>query len=412
MGIVVQKYGGSSVADVDKIKNVARRVVETKLSGKSVVVVVSALGDTTDDLVDLARQISTTPPEREMDMLLATGEQISVALLAMAIHALGHDAISFTGYQVGILTDCCYTKARIVDVGADRVLQELNKGKIVIVAGFQGVTEDNDITTLGRGGSDTTAVALAASLKAEKCEIYTDVEGVFTADPRIVPEASLIPQITYEEMLEMAATGAKVLQLRSVEYGRNHGVVIHVKCSFTNAAGTVVKEADMTMEQPIISGVTHDTSEGKITIFGVPDKPGIATKVFKPLAEDNINIDMIVQNVSSEGFTDISFTLNLDDLPKAESVIKGIVDELGAKGYDCDKDVAKIAIIGAGMKSNPGVAASMFDVLAKNSINIQMISTSPIKIACVIEARQVNTAVQALHEHFQLSKEVVAGEAL
>ncbi len=412
MGIIVQKFGGSSVADVEKIKNVARRVVATKLAGHSVVVVVSALGDTTDELVALARQISLTPPEREMDMLLATGEQISVALLAMAIHAMGHEAISFTGYQIGILTDDSHTKARIVDVRPERIMCELERGCIVVVAGFQGVTVNNDITTLGRGGSDTTAVAIAAALGAEKCEIYTDVEGVFTADPRIVPEALLVPEITYEEMLEMAATGAKVLQLRSVEYGRNHGVVIHVKSSFKDGAGTVVKEEDEGMERPIISGVTRDSSEGKITIFGVPDRPGIAAKVFRPLAAANINMDMIVQNVSTEGLTDISFTLSLDDLPTAESVIKDIVEELGAKGYNTDTNIAKVSIIGAGMKSHPGVAAEMFDVLARNGINIQMISTSPIKIACVIEAGQVETAVRELHDHFQLNEEAITSETL
>jgi aspartate kinase len=412
LGVVVQKFGGSSVADVEKIKNVARRVVATKTEGKSVVVVVSALGDTTDELVELARQISTKPPEREMDMLLSTGEQISVALLAMAIHELGHDAISFTGYQVGIVTDDCHTKARIEDVRSERIQCELENGKIVIVAGFQGVTLDNTITTLGRGGSDTTAVALAAGLGAEKCEIYTDVEGVFTADPRIVPEASLVPEITYEEMLEMAATGAKVLQLRSVEFGRNHGVIINVRSSFTGGAGTVVKEESEVMEKPIISGVTHDTSEGKVTIFGVSDQPGIAAKVFKPLAAANFNIDMIVQNVSSEGLTDISFTIPLDDLPRAESVIDDIVKVLGAKGHSNDKNIAKVSIVGAGMKTHPGVAAEMFDVLADNGINIQMISTSPIRISCVVEGSKIETAVRALHEHFQLSEEAVTSEAL
>jgi aspartate kinase len=412
LDIVVQKFGGSSVADVEKIKNVARRVVATKTTGKSVVVVVSALGDTTDELVELARQISSNPPEREMDMLLSTGEQISVALLAMAIQELGHDAISFTGYQVGIVTDDCHTKAKIVDVRSERLAPELEQGKICIVAGFQGVSHDNNITTLGRGGSDTTAVAIAAGLKAEKCEIYTDVEGVFTADPRIEPDASLVPEITYEEMLEMAATGAKVLQLRSVEFGRNHNVVINVRSSFNDSPGTVVKEEVEGMEQPIISGVTHDTSEGKITIYGVPDKPGIATKLFRPLADANINIDMIVQNVGHEGFTDISFTLPLDDLSKAESTVKSICDEFEARGYDLDTNIAKVSIVGAGMKSNPGVAARMFEVLAQNGINIQMISTSPIKIACVIEADKVATAVHALHTHFQLGKEAVTSETL
>lgn len=412
MGIIVQKFGGSSVADIGKIKNVAKRIVATKLAGHSVVVVVSALGDATDKLVELARQISLTPPEREMDMLLATGEQVSIALLAMAIHELGHEAISFTGYQVGILTNNSHTKARILDVKSERIMGELNRGYIVVVAGFQGITIDNDITTLGRGGSDTTAVALAAALNADKCEIYTDVEGVFTADPRIIPEASLVPEITYEEMLEMAATGAKVLQLRSVEYGRNQGVIIHVKSSFKDGTGTVVKEEGEGMERPIISGVTHDSSEGKITIFGVPDRPGIAAKIFRPLAAANINVDMIVQNVSTEGLTDISFTLSLDDLARAELVIKDIIAGLGAKGYNTDTNIAKVSIIGAGMKSHPGVAAEMFDVLARNGINIQMISTSPIKIACVIEAGQVKTAVRELHEHFQLSEEAITRETI
>jgi aspartate kinase len=330
----------------------------------------------------------------------------------MAIQELGHDAISFTGYQVGIVTDDCHTKAKIVDVRSERLMPELEQGKICIVAGFQGVSHDNNITTLGRGGSDTTAVAIAAGLKAEKCEIYTDVEGVFTADPRIEPEASLVPEITYEEMLEMAATGAKVLQLRSVEFGRNHGVVINVRSSFNDNPGTVVKDEVEGMEQPIISGVTHDTSEGKITIFGVPDKPGIATKLFRPLADANINIDMIVQNVGHDGFTDISFTLPLDDLAKAESTIKNICDEFEARGYNIDTNIAKISIVGAGMKSNPGVAAQMFEVLADNGINIQMISTSPIKIACVIEAEKVATAVHALHTHFALGKEAVLDETL
>ncbi|MDI6816428.1 MAG: aspartate kinase [Actinomycetota bacterium] len=412
MGIIVQKFGGSSVADVEKIKNVARRVVATKQTGNSVVVVVSALGDTTDELVELARQISVKPPEREMDMLLATGEQQSVALLAMAIYELGHEAISFTGYQVGIVTDDSHTKARIVDVKSERIMDALESGKICIVAGFQGVTVDNDITTLGRGGSDTTAVALAAGLNADKCEIYTDVEGVFTADPRIVPEASLVPEITYEEMLEMASSGAKVLQLRSVEYARNHNVVMQVRSSFADSAGTVVKEEDEGMERPIISGVTHNTSEGKITIYGVPDRPGIAAKVFKPLAAANINVDMIVQNVSYKGYTDISFTLDLDDVPRAQSVIEDLVREFGAQGHDLDKDIAKISIVGAGMKSHPGVAAEMFDVLAENSINIQMISTSPIRISCVIDERNIEMAVRSLHEHFQLSEEAVTNEAL
>ncbi len=409
MGIVVQKYGGSSVADATRIKNVARRVVETAAENP-VVVVVSALGDTTDELVKLAKEINPNPPDREMDMLLSTGEQISIALLAMAIHALGREAISLTGQQVGIITDSAHTKAKIVEIAnCDRVFEELSRGRIVIVAGFQGTTCDDDITTLGRGGSDTTAVALAAGLGADLCEIYTDVDGVFTADPRVVPDARKIDRISYEEMLEMAASGAKVLQMRSVEFGRNHGVVIHVRSSFNESTGTVVKEADETMEQPVITGVVHDVSEGKITVFGVPDRPGVAARIFSALAEANINIDMIVQNVSSEGRSDISFTLPKDDFGKAEAALRELVLELGASGYNIDPDIAKVSLIGAGMKTHPGVAAAMFSVLAENGINIEMISTSPIRIACVIRGEDVEKAVRALHAEFKLGQEVSSG---
>ncbi|MCL5291133.1 MAG: aspartate kinase [Actinobacteria bacterium] len=409
MGIIVQKYGGSSVANAERIKNVARRVAETA-SENPVVVVVSALGDTTDELVELARQINPQPPEREMDMLLATGEQISIALLAMAIHALGREAISLTGKQVGIVTDDAHTKAKIVEItNCDRVHEELSRGRVVIVAGFQGATCDDDITTLGRGGSDTTAVALAAGLGAERCEIYTDVDGVFTADPRIVPEARKLDRVSYDEMLEMAAAGAKVLQMRSVEFGRNYKVVINVRSSFNDNAGTEVKEADEYMEQPIISGVIHDVSEGKVTLFGVPDKPGVAARVFAALAEANINIDMIVQNVSSEERSDISFTMPKDDFAKAETVLRELADELGGRGYNIDPDIAKVSLIGAGMKTHPGVAAAMFSVLAENGINIEMISTSPIRVSCVIGEADVDRAVRALHDEFKLGEEVPSG---
>ncbi|MHB0976944.1 MAG: aspartate kinase [Candidatus Aquicultorales bacterium] len=409
MGIIVQKYGGSSVADAGRIKRVAQQVVEAARSNP-VVVVVSAVGDTTDDFVRLAREINENPPEREMDMLLSTGEQISISLLAMAIHALGKEAISFTGKQVGIVTDGVHTKARIVGINnCDRVHEELALGKVVIVAGFQGVTCYDDITTLGRGGSDTTAVALAAGLGAERCEIYTDVDGVFTADPRIATDARKLARISYEEMLEMAASGAKVLQMRSVEFGRNHGVVINVRSSFNNNDGTVVKEADESMEQPVITGVVHDVSEGKFTLFGVPDKPGVAARVFSALAEANINIDMIVQNVSSEDHSDISFTLPKDDFPRAQAVLEEMVAELGARGCNVDPDIAKVALIGAGMKTHPGVAAAMFSVLAENGINIEMISTSPIRIACVISEADVEKAVRALHAEFKLGEEVPSG---
>jgi len=404
LGIVVQKYGGSSVVNAERIKVVAKRVVKAKSEGNSVVVVVSAVGDSTDNLLKMAYEITSSPPKRELDMLLATGEQMSVALLAMAIEALGYDAISFTGLQVGILTDAAHTKAKIIDIKSDRILSELKKGKIVIVAGFQGVTVDSDITTLGRGGSDTTAVALAAKLKADICEIYTDVEGVFTADPRIVENSRKIDEISYDEMLEMAATGAKVLQARSVEFGRNYGVCIHVRSSFSEKPGTLIKEADAIMEKAIISGVTHDINEAKITILGVPDRPGIAAKVFRNLADANVNVDLIIQNVSEKDYTDISFTVEKDDLTKAKSVVDKMVSELGARGSVRDERIAKISLVGAGMRTHSGVAADMFSALAENNINIGMISTSSIKISCVIDEKDVNLAVRALHEKFGLGK--------
>lgn len=407
MGIIVQKYGGTSIADVERIKNVAKRVVHAKEAGNSVVVVVSALGETTDELLKLAYQISFAPPERELDMLLATGEQMSVALLAMAIEALGYDAISFTGLQVGILTDAAHTKAKIIDIKSDRILNELGKGKIVIVAGFQGVTVDSDITTLGRGGSDTTAVALAAKLKADVCEIYTDVEGVFTADPRIVPDSRKISVISYDEMLEMSATGAKVMQLRAVEYGKNYGVVIHVRSSFSDNPGTIIKEADEMLERPIISGITYDVGEAKVTILDVPDRPGIAAKVFRSLAEKNINVDIIIQNVSEKGLTDISFTVAKEDLNKAKDVMGEVVKGLGARGCTYDEGIAKVSLIGAGMRTHPGVAADMFGALAAENINIEMISTSAIKVSCVVREDSVEKAVEALHKKFNLSKEQV-----
>ena len=404
MRVIVQKYGGTSVANTEKIKEVAQRIVKTRATGNSVVAVVSALGDTTDELLKLAHEITPDPPEREVDMLLATGEQVSVALLSMAIHTLGYDAISFTGAQAGIVTDNTHAKAKIVDVKSDRIRDELKRGKIVIVAGFQGVTVDQDITTLGRGGSDTTAVALAAKLKADVCEIYTDVDGVYTTDPNLVQEARKITAISYEEMLEMAATGAGVLQLRAAEYGRNYKVLIHVRSSFLDEPGTLIKE-DTGMERAFVTGITYDTSEAKVTILGVPDKPGIAAKVFSSLAEADVNVDMIIQNVGEKGTADISFTVARDNLGRAEKVVGEVVKELDARGTNYDRSIAKISLIGAGMRTHPGVAAEMFATLAKNNINIQMISTSSIKISCVIRAEQVKTAVQALHKKFELEKE-------
>jgi len=399
----VQKYGGTSVGDVDKIKNVARRVVETKKRIDHVVVVVSALGDTTNNLVSLAAQISKTPPEREMDMLLSTGEQVSMALLAIALNELGQDAISMTGQQVEILTDTGHTRAKIRHIGADRVVQELRKGRVVVVAGFQGVTSEGEITTLGRGGSDTTAVALAAELHADSCEIYTDVDGVFTADPRVVPQARKLDEVSYMEMLEMAATGARVLQSRSVEYGRNYGVPLHVRSSFHQGEGTWVKSEDDIMEKAIISAVTHDFSESKVTVVGVPDRPGVAARLFGALAEANVNVDMIIQNVSEHARTDISFTVATDNLTKVRKVAGDIGEAVGAEGVNFDADIAKISLIGAGMRSHPGIAAGMFQTLADNDINIEMISTSPIKISCVVRGADGERAVQTLHDHFGLS---------
>ena len=402
MSLAVLKFGGSSVADVEKIKSAARRVVETKKRVDHVVVVVSALGDTTDQLVGLASQISKMPPEREMDMLLSTGEQASMALLAMAMNELGQDAISMTGQQVEILTDTGHTKAKIRHVGAERVILELRKGRVVVVAGFQGVTSEGEITTLGRGGSDTTAVALAAALHADYCEIFTDVDGVFTADPRIVPDAHKIDQISYMEMLEMAATGAKVLMARSVEYARKYDVPLHVRSSFHSREGTWVKSEDDVMEKAIVSAVTHDFGEAKVTIMGVPDEPGVAAGLFGSLAEANVNVDMIIQNVSERARTDISFTVNKEDVEKVRKIADDIVESLGAEGSNYDENVAKISVIGAGMRTHPGIAAGMFKTLADNSINIEMISTSAIKISCVVRREDGEKAVKALHRHFSL----------
>jgi aspartate kinase len=411
VSVVVQKYGGTSVGDAERIRKVARRLIAAHDRGDDIVAVVSAMGDVTDDLLGLARQISDDPPEREMDMLLATGEQVTIALLAMAIHSMGHEAISLTGRQAGIVSDASHTKARITEVRADRVKEALAEGRIVIVAGFQGVSDEGEITTLGRGGSDTTAVAVAAGIGADVCEIYTDVDGVFTADPRMVPGARKIDEISYEEMLEMAASGARVLQLRSVEFARNHGVVIHVRNSFNDEPGTVVKEAEAGMEQAIISGVTHDTSEAKITIRDVPDRPGVAAEVFGKLAEHNVNVDMIIQNVSENGMTDISFTTPEEDMARAKRAVEEVVEHLHARTWSVDTSVAKVSLVGAGMKTHPGVAAGMFAALADAGVNLDMISTSAIRISCVIAAADVERAVKALHTRFGLDASAVRAES-
>lgn len=403
MAIIVQKYGGTSVADTERIKNVARRIAELRDHEDSVVVVVSASGDTTDKLMEQALAVSEKPPRRELDMLLATGEQVSIALLAMAVQELGFEAISLTGAQVGIVTDTSHTKARILDVDSRRVVEALDEGKVVIVAGFQGVTVNHDITTLGRGGSDTTAVALAAKLGAKVCQIFTDVEGVYTADPRIVPEARLLEMISYDEMLEMSSTGAKVLQLRAVEYARKYNVPVEVRSSFKDVPGTLIREENESMEAAIISGVSSDASEAKVTIFGVPDQPGVAAKVFRALAEHNINVDMILQNVSEAGKTDISFTVPEADLPTAGQILDAILKELGATRTSYDREIGKVTLVGAGMRSHPGVAALMFETLAGEGINIEMISTSSIKISCIVQRDQLEKAVRALHESFDLA---------
>lgn len=412
MGIVVQKYGGTSVADPERIRAVAARVVAAKEAGDDVVVVVSAMGATTDDLVGLAHQVSSRPAPREMDMLLTAGERISIALLCMALIDRGQEAVSLTGSQAGIITDTTHGKARIVDVRPARIHEEVDAGRVVVVAGFQGVSTERDITTLGRGGSDTSAVAIAAAVGADVCEIYTDVDGVYTADPRLVPDARKLDEVTYEEMLELAGSGARVLQVRSVEFARNHGVAIHVRSSFKADPGTRIVEEDKVMEKAIISGLAHDTTEAKITVHGVPDRPGIAARIFQELADRSVNVDMIVQNTSSDGRTDVSFTLPTGDLVTGEDAIRSVCAEIGAEGFDVEDDIAKISLVGAGMKTNPGVAAAMFTVLADNGVNIEMISTSTIRISCVIKTADLEAALRAVHARFGLDAtdaEVVFG---
>lgn len=404
--LIVQKFGGTSVADVEKIQNVARRVVETRRKGSDVVVVVSALGDTTDKLIELAHKITANPSERELDMLISTGEQVSCPLLAMAIHKLGKDAISFTGAQVGIITDNSFTRARIIDINAKRISEELNNNRIVIVAGFQGVSLSQDITTLGRGGSNLTAVALAKALDAKMCEMYTDVEGVFRADPRIVRDAVKIDRISYEEMFELASLGAQVLQPRSIEFAMKFAVPIHVRSSFSSKEGTIISKEVKAMENIVVSGVALNKDEAKVTICDVPDKPGIAAKIFKDIAGQDINVDMIVQNVSKTGSTDISFTVPGTDLNKTIKVAKEISKKVGAGDITSDKNIAKVSVVGIGMRSHSGVAANMFEALAEKGINIEMISTSEIKISCVVKKESGEAAVRAIHEKFKLGKRV------
>lgn len=404
MGILVQKYGGTSVANIEKIKKVAQRIISAKNAGNDMVVVVSAIGGETDKLINMAKEIDQNPNHRELDMLVSTGEQISSALLSIALNAKGYDAISLIAQQAQIYTDNSHTKAKITKIATERLFKEIKEGRIVIIAGYQGITEDLEVTTLGRGGSDTTAVAIAVALGARICEIYTDVEGVYTADPRIVPEARKLKRIFYEEMLEMASSGAKVLQSRSVEFAKKYGIIIHVRSSFTENEGTLVMEGEQNMEEVLISGVTYDKNQAKITIIGVPDQPGIAAKIFTMLAEKNINVDMIIQSSSKDMENDISFTVSKEDLNLAINTMERTVKEVRARTFEYKNNVSKVSLIGIGMRSHSGVASSMFQTLANEGINIEMISTSEIKISCVIEEFQTERAVRALHKAFNLTQ--------
>jgi aspartate kinase len=410
---VVMKFGGTSVADAERIRRAAERIVDRIKEGSQVIAVLSARGKHTDELVALAHEVSPRPHPREMDMLLSTGERVTCALAAMVINDLGYEAISLTGSQAGIVTDSGHTKAKIIEIKADRIRKALDTGKVVLVAGFQGVSQGSlDVTTLGRGGSDTTAVALAAALGAEVCEIFTDVAGVFSADPRIVPTARKLPVLTFEEMLEMSASGAGVLQLRSVEYARNHGVKIHCRSSFDNGPGTVIQDEEMTMERPLVTAVTHSTSEARITLLGLPDKPGIAAAVLGALAEANVNVDMIIQNEpASEGhLADMSFTVPREDVVAAREALEPLKQQLGFGSIQSDEQMGKVSVVGAGMKSHPGVAARTFEAIGNAGVNIEMISTSPIKISCVVREEHVETAVRELHSAFELDADSVLPE--
>ena len=404
MSIIVQKYGGTSVADSQKIKNVAKRITQSHKDGNLVVVVVSAMGGSTDQLINLALEISEKPPERELDMLLSTGEQVSIALLAMAVSELGFQAISLTGNQVGIITDGFYSNARIKSINNDRILSELDQGKIVILAGFQGITIDDEITTLGRGASDTTAVAVAASLNADRCEIYTDVDGVYTSDPRVVESARKLDQITYDEMLEMAGLGAKVLHSRCVELAKKFQVPLSVRSSFHEGEGTIVTKENKIMEEVVISGVTSDKDQAKVSLIGLPDTPGVAAEIFQALADASINIDMIIQNASQDGTADLSFTTAEKDLDKTIEIVSEIKEKTGFNNVNKDCNIAKVSVIGIGMKSHVGIASKAFRALANAEINIQMISTSEIKISCVIQEDQTENAVQIIHDAFELGQ--------
>ena len=403
--LVVQKYGGTSVGDLERIRNVARRIARYKEEGHDVVVVVSAMAGETDRLLNLAHELVEEPSPRELDMLVATGEQVSSALLAMALNAMGYPAKALVAFQIPIKTDELFGKARIRDIATDRMLEELKKGYILIIAGFQGITEGGDITTLGRGGSDTTAVAIAAALGADVCEIFTDVDGVYTADPRIVPKARKIKRISYDEMLELASMGAKVLEIRSVEFAKIYKVPVHVRSSFSDEPGTMVVEEDETMEKVLVSGVTYNRNEARISLYGVPDRPGVAAQIFGPIAEAGIVVDMIIQTGRPDGRADMTFTVPKTDFKKTLRLVEGLAEKLGLEKIEGAEEIAKVSIVGAGMRAHPGVAAKMFEVLAQHGINIHMISTSEIKISCVIDEKYTELAVRALHEAFGLDGE-------
>ena len=411
MTLVVQKYGGTSVGDVERIRNVARRVLNTKNQGHGVVVVVSAMAGETDKLIRLAKQVTSNPDERETDVLISTGEQVSIALLAIALKDMGADAKSYLGFQIKIATDSAFGKARITGIDSEKMLQDLKNGRVVVVAGFQGVDESDNITTLGRGGSDTTAVAIAAALKADVCEIYTDVDGVYTTDPNICSKARKLPKISYDEMLEMASLGAKVLQIRSVEFAKKYDVPIHVRSSFNNNPGTIVCKEDEEMEKVVVSGVTYNKNEAKIEVMRVPDVPGMAAKLFKPIADANIVVDMIIQTSSTEkGCADVAFTVPQSDFAKTLQIVKEVIKGFGGKEVKSNEDIAKVSIIGVGMRSHSNVATQMFSALAKEGINIQMISSSEIKISCIIDSKYTELAVRALHDAFELDKPAITEE--
>jgi aspartate kinase len=404
MALVVQKYGGTSMGSIERIRNVARRVTRTYDEGNDMIVVVSAMSGETNKLVALCNEMCEFPSEREYDVMVATGEQVSIALLAMCLQSMGYKAKSYMGFQLPIITDSAYSKARIEEIDGTKVREDLKNGTIVVVAGFQGIDREGSLTTLGRGGSDTSAVAVAAALNADVCEIYTDVDGVYTTDPRIVPEASKMDKVSYDEMLEMASLGSKVLQIRSVEFAKKYGVVIHVRSSFNDNPGTLVTKEDADMEAVLVSGITFDKNEAKISVMRVPDKPGIAAKLFSPLSEANITVDMIIQNVSHEGYTDLTFTVPRADFKKALKIVEDAAAKVGAAGVDSNETIAKVSIVGVGMRSHSGVASKMFSTLSAEGINIQMISTSEIKVSCVIDDKYTELAVRVLHDAFGLAK--------